>query len=52
MHINDISNVQNNMGVKVDYYYLLEPKHNELWYFHGFNHQNVKLKNIFKQKNE
>jgi hypothetical protein len=24
--MNDISNVQNNMGVKVDYYYLLEPK--------------------------
>jgi anionic cell wall polymer biosynthesis LytR-Cps2A-Psr (LCP) family protein len=30
MHMNDISTVQNNMGIKVDYYYLLEPKNNEL----------------------
>jgi hypothetical protein len=28
--MNDTSNVQNNMGVKIDYYYLLEPKKNEL----------------------
>jgi len=28
--MNDISNGQNNMGVKVDYYYILEPKNNEL----------------------
>jgi hypothetical protein len=39
--MNDISNVQNNMGVKVDYYYVLEPKNNELWYFHGFNYQTL-----------
>ncbi len=37
--MNDISNVQNNMDVKVEYYYLLLQKNLKLWYFHGFNHQ-------------
>jgi hypothetical protein len=45
--MNDISNVQNNMGVKVECYYLLLQKNLKLLYFHGFNQQKFP-----KQRNE
>jgi len=47
--MNDISNVQNNMGVKVECYYLLLQKNLKLLYFHGFNHKKV---TIISQKKE
>jgi hypothetical protein len=34
-----ISNVQNNMGVEVEYYYLLQHRNLKLEYFDGFNHK-------------
>ncbi len=46
--MNDISNVQNNMGVKVECYYLLLQKNLKLLYFQGFNHK--KSNNNFPKK--
>ncbi len=37
--MNDNSNVQNNMGVKVECYYLLLQKNLKCLYLHGFNHK-------------
>jgi hypothetical protein len=48
--MNDISNVQNNMAIKVEYYYSLQPKNLKLWYFHGFNHKEKKLIIYFSNK--